>query len=140
MGFNLRPVARAGRLGRDANGWNWIFSGVNQPNNSHLPTNFIRGGYQLYQPQYPWAWPHYVCIGANPSGDAGPITHGAHASQAISNVELLTIGPYSRRAATRIRFFALIDCLKVETEGSWLADPDYPDRAAAGKGCGPTAH
>ncbi len=38
------------------NGWNWIISDTT--NNLASANNFIRGGYQLYQPQYPWAWPN----------------------------------------------------------------------------------
>jgi GNAT superfamily N-acetyltransferase len=38
------------------NGWNWIVSDTT--NNLASANNFIRGGYQLYQPQYPWAWPN----------------------------------------------------------------------------------
>jgi GNAT superfamily N-acetyltransferase len=37
------------------NGWNCIISDTT--NNLASANNFIRAGYQLYQPQCPWAWP-----------------------------------------------------------------------------------
>ena len=38
------------------NGWNCIVSDTT--NNLASANNFIRAGYRLYQPQYPWAWPN----------------------------------------------------------------------------------
>jgi GNAT superfamily N-acetyltransferase len=38
------------------NGWSCIISDTT--NNLASANNFIRAGYQLYQPQYPWAWPN----------------------------------------------------------------------------------
>jgi len=38
------------------NGWSCIVSDTTD--NLASANNFIRAGYQLYQPQYPWAWPN----------------------------------------------------------------------------------
>jgi GNAT superfamily N-acetyltransferase len=38
------------------NRWSWIVSDTIE--NIVSANNFIRAGYQLYQPQYPWAWPN----------------------------------------------------------------------------------
>jgi len=38
------------------NGWNCIISDTT--NNLASANNFIRAGYLLYQPQYPWGWPN----------------------------------------------------------------------------------
>ena len=38
------------------NGWSCIVSDTT--NNLASANNFIRAGYRLYQPQYPWAWPN----------------------------------------------------------------------------------
>ncbi len=37
-------------------GWGCIVSDTTD--NLASANNFIRAGYRLYQPQYPWAWPH----------------------------------------------------------------------------------
>jgi GNAT superfamily N-acetyltransferase len=39
-----------------ANGWSAIVSDTT--NNIVSANNFIKAGYQLYQPDYPWGWPH----------------------------------------------------------------------------------
>lgn len=39
-----------------ANGWCAIVSDTT--NNIASANNFIRAGYRLYQPRYPWGWPH----------------------------------------------------------------------------------
>jgi hypothetical protein len=38
------------------NGWNCIVSDTTD--NLASANNFIRSGYRLYRPQYPWAWPN----------------------------------------------------------------------------------
>jgi hypothetical protein len=38
------------------NGWCCIVSDTTD--NLVSANNFIRAGYRLYQPQYPWAWPN----------------------------------------------------------------------------------
>lgn len=38
------------------NGWSAVVSDTTD--NVVSANNFIRAGYQLYQPRYPWAWPH----------------------------------------------------------------------------------
>jgi len=38
------------------NGWSCIVSDTTD--NLASANNFIRAGYRLYQPQYPWAWPN----------------------------------------------------------------------------------
>ena len=38
------------------NGWTCIVSDTTD--NIASANNFIRAGYRLYQPQYPWGWPH----------------------------------------------------------------------------------
>jgi phage terminase large subunit len=38
------------------NGWNCVVSDTTD--NLASANNFIRAGYRLYQPQYPWAWPN----------------------------------------------------------------------------------
>jgi hypothetical protein len=37
-------------------GWCWIISDTTD--NLASANNFIRAGYRLYSPQYPWAWPN----------------------------------------------------------------------------------
>jgi GNAT superfamily N-acetyltransferase len=37
-------------------GWRWIISDTTE--NVPSANNFIRAGYRLYQPSFPWAWPH----------------------------------------------------------------------------------
>jgi GNAT superfamily N-acetyltransferase len=39
-----------------ANGWSAIVSDTT--NNIVSANNFIKAGYQLYQPDHPWGWPH----------------------------------------------------------------------------------
>jgi len=38
------------------NGWSWVVSDTTD--NLTSANNFIRAGYRLYQPQYPWGWPN----------------------------------------------------------------------------------
>jgi hypothetical protein len=38
------------------NGWSFVVSDTTD--NLASANNFIRAGYRLYQPEYPWAWPH----------------------------------------------------------------------------------
>jgi hypothetical protein len=45
------PEARA-----RSNGWCLVVSDTTE--NLFSANNFIKAGYQLYQPQYPWGWPH----------------------------------------------------------------------------------
>ncbi len=47
------PVAFAGAR---YNGWTSVISDTTD--NLASANNFIRGGYRLYRPQYPWAWPN----------------------------------------------------------------------------------
>ena len=37
------------------NGWSYLVSDTTQ--NIASANNFVRAGYRLYQPQYPWAYP-----------------------------------------------------------------------------------
>ena len=39
-----------------SNGWSFVVSDTTE--NLVSANNFIKAGYQLYQPEYPWAWPH----------------------------------------------------------------------------------
>jgi GNAT superfamily N-acetyltransferase len=48
----MRAMAQRARH----NGWNCIVSDTTD--NLASANNFIKAGYRLYQPQYPWAWPH----------------------------------------------------------------------------------
>jgi hypothetical protein len=47
----MRALEARARL----NGWNSVVSDTT--NNLSSANNFIRGGYRLYRPQNPWAWP-----------------------------------------------------------------------------------
>ncbi|HUN97328.1 MAG TPA: hypothetical protein VMU69_13995 [Bradyrhizobium sp.] len=47
---------RAMELRAHSNGWNCVVSDTTD--NVASANNFIRAGYRLYEPQYPWAWPH----------------------------------------------------------------------------------
>jgi hypothetical protein len=38
------------------NGWSSVVSDTTE--NLASANNFIRAGYRLYQPQYPWGWPN----------------------------------------------------------------------------------
>jgi hypothetical protein len=38
-----------------SNGWSWIVSDTTH--NIVSANNFIKSGYELYQPRYPWGWP-----------------------------------------------------------------------------------
>ena len=49
-------LMRALELRARHNRWSWIVSDTTE--NIVSANNFIRAGYQLYQPQYPWAWPN----------------------------------------------------------------------------------
>jgi GNAT superfamily N-acetyltransferase len=48
----MRALERRARR----NGWSCIISDTTD--NLASANNFIRAGYRLYQPQYPWAWPN----------------------------------------------------------------------------------
>jgi hypothetical protein len=54
-------LMRALELRARHNGWSYIVSDTTD--NLASANNFIRAGYRLYQPQYPWAWPNtlYWC-------------------------------------------------------------------------------
>ena len=54
-GLQLRFM-RAMELRAHSNGWNCVVSDTTD--NVASANNFIRAGYRLYEPQYPWAWPH----------------------------------------------------------------------------------
>jgi GNAT superfamily N-acetyltransferase len=54
-GLQLR-LMRALEARARHNGWNSIVSDTTD--NLASANNFIRAGYRLYQPPYPWAWPH----------------------------------------------------------------------------------
>ena len=54
-GLQLR-LMRALELRARNNGWRLIVSDTTD--NLASANNFIKAGYQLYQPQYPWGWPH----------------------------------------------------------------------------------
>ncbi len=54
-GLQLR-LMRALELRARHNGWSCVVSDTTD--NLASANNFIRAGYQLYQPQYPWAWPN----------------------------------------------------------------------------------
>jgi hypothetical protein len=49
-------IMRALELRARNNGWRLIVSDTTD--NLASANNFIKAGYQLYQPQYPWGWPH----------------------------------------------------------------------------------
>ena len=49
-------LMRAMELRARYNGWNSVISDTTE--NIVSSNNFIRAGYRLYQPQYPWAWPN----------------------------------------------------------------------------------
>jgi GNAT superfamily N-acetyltransferase len=53
--LQLRLMRALETRARD-NGWNCIISDTTD--NLASANNFIQGGYRLYQPQYPWAWPN----------------------------------------------------------------------------------
>jgi GNAT superfamily N-acetyltransferase len=52
-GLQLRFM-RAMELRARGNGWNCVVSDTTD--NVVSANNFIRAGYRLYEPQYPWAW------------------------------------------------------------------------------------
>jgi GNAT superfamily N-acetyltransferase len=54
-GLQLRLMRALEARGRH-NGWSCIVSDTTD--NLASANNFIRSGYRLYQPQYPWAWPN----------------------------------------------------------------------------------
>ena len=54
-GLQLR-LTRALETRSRRNGWSAIVSDTTD--NVFSANNFIRGGYRLYQPVSPWAWPH----------------------------------------------------------------------------------
>jgi hypothetical protein len=54
-GLQLR-LMRALELRARNNGWNSVVSDTTE--NLVSANNFIRAGYRLYQPQYPWGWPN----------------------------------------------------------------------------------
>ncbi|WP_426443198.1 GNAT family N-acetyltransferase [Bradyrhizobium genosp. P] len=54
-GLQLR-LTRALEARSRRNGWSAIVS--DSTDNVFSANNFIRGGYRLYQPESPWAWPH----------------------------------------------------------------------------------
>jgi hypothetical protein len=49
-------LMRAMELRARNNGWSCIVSDTTD--NLASANNFIRAGYRLYRPQYPWAWPN----------------------------------------------------------------------------------
>jgi hypothetical protein len=49
-------LMRALELRARQNRWSSVISDTTD--NLASANNFIRAGYRLYQPQYPWAWPH----------------------------------------------------------------------------------
>src|ERR1700761_3080075 len=51
-----RRLMRAVEQRARHNGWSSIVSDTTS--NLASANNFIKAGYRLYQPQYPWAWPH----------------------------------------------------------------------------------
>jgi GNAT superfamily N-acetyltransferase len=51
-----RRLMRAMELRARSNGWNCVVSDTTD--NVASANNFIRSGYSLYEPQYPWAWPN----------------------------------------------------------------------------------
>ena len=55
QGLQLR-LMRAMELRVRRNGWRWVVSDTTD--NVASANNFIRGGYHLYRPQHPWAWPN----------------------------------------------------------------------------------
>lgn len=56
-GNNLQlRLMRAMELQARRNGWNAVVSDTTD--NTASANNFIRAGYRLYRPRYPWAWPH----------------------------------------------------------------------------------
>lgn len=52
-GLQLR-LMRAAEIRAKRNGWNSLMSDTTD--NLASANNFIRAGYRLYQPQYPWGW------------------------------------------------------------------------------------
>ena len=52
-GLQLR-LMRAMELRARTNGWNCVISDTTD--NVASANNFIRAGYKLYEPRYPWAW------------------------------------------------------------------------------------
>jgi GNAT superfamily N-acetyltransferase len=54
-GLQLRLMRALESRARN-NGWSCIVSDTTD--NLASANNFIRAGYRLYQPQYPWAWPN----------------------------------------------------------------------------------
>jgi GNAT superfamily N-acetyltransferase len=54
-GLQLR-LMRAMEWRSRSNGWNCVVSDTTD--NVASANNFIRAGYRLYEPQYPWAWPN----------------------------------------------------------------------------------
>ena len=52
-GLQVR-LMRAMELRARANGWNCVISDTTD--NVASANNFIRAGYKLYEPRYPWAW------------------------------------------------------------------------------------
>ena len=53
--LQLRLIRAAESRAR-GNGWSLVVSDTTD--NLISANNFIRAGYQLYRPEYPWAWPH----------------------------------------------------------------------------------
>jgi GNAT superfamily N-acetyltransferase len=53
--LQLRLIRAAESRAR-SNGWSFVVSDTTD--NLVSANNFIKAGYQLYQPEYPWAWPH----------------------------------------------------------------------------------
>jgi Acetyltransferase (GNAT) family len=49
-------LMRALELRARNNGWRFIVSDTTD--NLASANNFIRAGYRLYEPRYPWGWPH----------------------------------------------------------------------------------
>ena len=50
-----RRLMRAMEARALSNGWFWIVSDTTD--NVVSANNFIKAGYELYQPRYPWGWP-----------------------------------------------------------------------------------
>jgi len=57
VGNNLQlRLMRAMEAQARRNGWSAVISDTTD--NTASANNFIRAGYRLFRPRYPWAWPH----------------------------------------------------------------------------------